>query len=310
MAKQLNRFLKGQRTEQLPRYVPGQILEASLDTDAPLLNGPEADAALQDLLPGLVTEMRGRTAAYLTIRCETLGGSLTATRKLKWPLDRGGLTRVATLTLEDTGALPLGIDRLTVQLSGLQQPSRMVGLWAGWRTWTSPGTCWGAFRMPSSACAGWTLGVYRRRDVRMGGLADRRSAPDAHDTAACLDAPVPSSARHRRGRRPWTASWRSLKVHVHEGGAAAGRRGGAGRSPHRPELERTGVPGAGGAGLVALGGRWWLGKRHVTAISCRQETLLPSCIAKIHRRAAGGWPGCKTSRAHAAGPARVPVVLQ
>ncbi|ACO47648.1 Y-family DNA polymerase [Deinococcus deserti] len=131
MGTQVNRFLKGHRTEQLPRYVPGQILEASLDTDAPLLNSLEADAAFQELLPGLMTGLRGRTAAYLTVRCDTLGGSLTATRKLKWPLDSGGLMRVAGLALEDTGALAIGIDRLSVQFSGLQQPSRMVGLWAG-----------------------------------------------------------------------------------------------------------------------------------------------------------------------------------
>lgn len=127
----LNHFLKGERTATVERYVPGQTLDASLAVDAPLLELGEATAALRDLLPGLWTALRGRTCAYLTVRAETLGGTLSATRNLKWPLEEAGLTRIAELALMDTGALPLGVDRLTVSLSGLRQPARMVGLWAG-----------------------------------------------------------------------------------------------------------------------------------------------------------------------------------
>lgn len=131
VGKTLNRFLKGERTTAIGRYVPGQTLDASLIVDAPLREPEEASAALRDLLPGLWAELRGRTCAYLTVKAETLGGTLSATRKLKWPLDEAALTRSAGLALTDTSALPLGIDRLTVSLSGLRQPARMVGLWAG-----------------------------------------------------------------------------------------------------------------------------------------------------------------------------------
>lgn len=41
-----------------------------------------------------------------------------------------GLIRLAGLALGDTGARPLGAEAFSVQLSGLQQPARMVGLWA------------------------------------------------------------------------------------------------------------------------------------------------------------------------------------
>ena len=129
--KRLSRFLKGERTVALARYTAGQIIEGRLEVDSPLIEPVEAEAALVDLMPPLWAELRGRTAAYLTVQVETLGGRLTSTRKLKWPLDEAGLGRVAGLALEETTALALGVDVLTVQLSGLQQPARMVGLWAG-----------------------------------------------------------------------------------------------------------------------------------------------------------------------------------
>ena len=130
-AKRLSRFLKGERTAKPHRYVSGQVIESSLSFDAPLMEPGQAEAALGDLLPVLVEPLRGKTAAYLTVHADTLGGRLTATRKLKWPQGEQALGRVALLALEDTHALPLGIDALTVQFSGLQQPARMIGLWAG-----------------------------------------------------------------------------------------------------------------------------------------------------------------------------------
>lgn len=131
VGKRVNRFLKGERTTALPRYTPGQFIEAHLDFDQPLLEPAETESALKELLPEAVTALRGRTAAYVALHADTVGGRLTATRKLKWPLDGKALHRIACLALEDTQALPLGIDRLTVQFSGLQHPARMVGLWAG-----------------------------------------------------------------------------------------------------------------------------------------------------------------------------------
>lgn len=130
-SKRIGRFLKGERTPQVQKYFPDQVIESSLSVDAPLEEPTHLEAALKDLIPTLWTELRGRTAAYLTIKADTIGGELSATRKLKWPLDEAGLVRLSMLALGETAALSLGIDRLMVQLSGLQQPSRMVGLWAG-----------------------------------------------------------------------------------------------------------------------------------------------------------------------------------
>lgn len=130
-AKRLNRFLKGERQQAVQRYQPGQVIEAALTPEAPLSEPGQSEAALADLLPVVWGELRGRTAAYLTLHADTLGGRLSGTRKLKWPIDVDGLQRLAALILAETDALSLGVDSFTVQLSGLQQPGRMVGLWAG-----------------------------------------------------------------------------------------------------------------------------------------------------------------------------------
>lgn len=130
-ARRLNRFLKGERQKTVQRYQPGQVIEAALTPEAPLGEPAQVEAALKDLMPAVWQELRGRTAAYLTLHADTIGGRLSATRKLKWPLEEKSLHHLAQLLIAETDALSLGMDTLTVQLSGLQQPSRMVGLWAG-----------------------------------------------------------------------------------------------------------------------------------------------------------------------------------
>ncbi|MFC3862203.1 Y-family DNA polymerase [Deinococcus antarcticus] len=130
-AKRLNRFLKGERHKTVQRYQPGQVIEATLTPEGPITEPGQAEAALSDLLPVVWQELRGRTAAYLTLHADTIGGRLSGTRKLKWPIDVDGLARLAGLILAETDALSLGVDSFTVQLSGLQQPGRMVSLWAG-----------------------------------------------------------------------------------------------------------------------------------------------------------------------------------
>ncbi|WP_240741848.1 Y-family DNA polymerase [Deinococcus sp. KSM4-11] len=130
-ARTLQRFLKGQRTTTVARYVPGQVIETSLSTDQPLVEPGETAAVLAELIPVVWAELRGRTCAYLTLHADTVGGRLSISRRLKWPVDGAGLERLAVQGLETTDALALGIERITVQLSGLALPARMVGLWAG-----------------------------------------------------------------------------------------------------------------------------------------------------------------------------------
>lgn len=131
VGKRVNRFLKGERTGTVSRYVPAQMLDAALGFDDPLYEPGEVEAVLLRLVPDLYAGLLGRTAAYLTLHAETVGGRLTSTRKLKWPLLESGIRRLALRMLLETDALPLGLDGLTVSFSGLQQPSRQVGLWSG-----------------------------------------------------------------------------------------------------------------------------------------------------------------------------------
>ena len=128
-AKKLPRFLKGQRTEKVAAFIPSEVIEAILSLDAPLTEPGQAEAALGDLLPDLLSSLRGRTCAYLTLRADTVAGILTETVPLKVGLDERGLVRAALIALERSDALLLGVDRLEVQLSGLVQPARQVGLW-------------------------------------------------------------------------------------------------------------------------------------------------------------------------------------
>jgi hypothetical protein len=131
IGKRVNRFLKGDRTTAVSRYMPLTTVEDRLSFDATLMEPGEVEAALDDLVPPLYDELRGCTAAYLSVHADTLGGRLSHTRKLKWPIQATGLCRLLLRDLMEQGALKLGVDALTVSLSGLQQPSRQIGLWPG-----------------------------------------------------------------------------------------------------------------------------------------------------------------------------------
>lgn len=128
--RRLNRFLRGERTSALPLHQAPLLLSRSLEPDAPLTEPGEAAAALIELASGLWEELQGRTAAQLRVKACTLAGEAQATRQLKRRLDARDLARLAELTLQETQALPLGIERLTRELSGLSRPARMTSLFA------------------------------------------------------------------------------------------------------------------------------------------------------------------------------------
>lgn len=122
-------LLAGKGNASVPLYQPREVIELRLSFDAPLEEPGQLEAALADLLPEWPTAFRGRVCSYLSVRAETVGGTLSGTRRLKWPLELKGLRRVACLALVDSGALTLGVDALTVRFSGFAQPSRQIGLW-------------------------------------------------------------------------------------------------------------------------------------------------------------------------------------
>ncbi len=82
------------------------------------------------LVEKLVALLDGKAASRLSVIALSHGLELKATRFSKAPLQRTGeVTRLALLTLEDTRAQPLGIDALSVELSGLTQPAKQGTLW-------------------------------------------------------------------------------------------------------------------------------------------------------------------------------------
>jgi hypothetical protein len=134
LSSRLGRFVRGvDRTARVPRWTPGELLEVHLHLDAPLQEPAQLDAALNELMAQLWPRLRGRTARYLQVQAQTVGGQLSATRLPKWPLDARGLQRVAAAAVQASGALPLGIDALRVQLSGFGAGARQLGLWPGVR---------------------------------------------------------------------------------------------------------------------------------------------------------------------------------
>ena len=128
-SKRFQRFLEGERTLKVAAFTPSEVIEAILSVDAPLMEPGQAEAALADLFPPLLMALRGRTCVYLTLKADTVAGVLSETVPLKAGLDERGLIRAALIALERSDALILGVDRLEVQLSGLAQPARQVGLW-------------------------------------------------------------------------------------------------------------------------------------------------------------------------------------
>jgi len=86
--------------------------------------------AVDELVATLVKRLDGKAASRLSVTAISQGLELTATRLSKTPLQSiGEITRLALLTLVDTGAQPLGIDTLTLELSGLSRPAKQGTLW-------------------------------------------------------------------------------------------------------------------------------------------------------------------------------------
>lgn len=115
---------------QLGRYTPAPRISVQLAFDEPLSEPHMLHPALGRLVEQLATLLDGKAASRLSVTALSHGLELKATRLSKAPLQRAGeITRLALLTLEDTRAQPLGIDALTMELSGLTRPAKQGTLW-------------------------------------------------------------------------------------------------------------------------------------------------------------------------------------
>ena len=128
--KGLLSYLFGPYRTQLGRYTPAPRIRAQLAFDEPRSEPHMLHPALEQLVEKLVALLDGKAASRLSVIALSHGLELKATRFSKAPLQRTGeVTRLALLTLEDTRAQPLGIDALSVELSGLTQPAKQGTLW-------------------------------------------------------------------------------------------------------------------------------------------------------------------------------------
>ncbi len=123
-------YLFGPYRTQLGRYTPALRLCAQLVFDDPVSEPYELQQAISRLALQLSVSLDHRAASRLTVVALSHGLELKATRMSKTPLRHAGeITRLALLVLENTHAPPLGIDALTLELSGLSRPAKQGALW-------------------------------------------------------------------------------------------------------------------------------------------------------------------------------------
>ncbi len=123
-------YLFGPYRTQLGRYTPALRLSAELYFDDPVLEPCELQQAVSRLVLQLSVSMDHRAASRLSVVALSQGLELRATRISKTPLRHvGDITRLALVVLEETHAPPLGVDALTLELSGLSRPAKQGALW-------------------------------------------------------------------------------------------------------------------------------------------------------------------------------------
>ena len=123
-------YLYGPYRTYLGRYQLPPRLSAQIAFDEPECEPFKLHPALARLCADLAARLGDKAASRLTVSALGQGLEYRATRLAKTPLrEPAQLERLALLALEDTQAQPLGIDALTVTLSGLSRPAEQGSLW-------------------------------------------------------------------------------------------------------------------------------------------------------------------------------------
>lgn len=128
--KEVLPYLFGPYRTRLSRYRPPPRLHAQVTFDEPQCEPLTLHPALEQLCLRSAALLGDRAASRLSVSVQSGGLSTQATRVAKAPLRRAdALFRLALLALEDTHAGPLGVDTLSVTLSGLSRPAEQGSLW-------------------------------------------------------------------------------------------------------------------------------------------------------------------------------------
>jgi protein ImuB len=129
-SKGVTPYLFGPYRTYLGRYTPPPRVSAQAVFEEPQCEPLTLHPVLEQLCAGLSARLEDRATSRLTVTVRSQGLEIKATRIAKQPLKRGDVMfRLALLALEDTHAQPLGIEALTVELSGLFRPSEQLSLW-------------------------------------------------------------------------------------------------------------------------------------------------------------------------------------
>ena len=128
--KEVPPYLFGPYRTYLSRYTPPPRVAATVSFDEPQCEPGALEPALAQLCTTATARLGEKAASRLTITAASQGLQHRATRIAKAPLKQfAQMNRLALLALANTQAQPLGIDSLTLELSGLSRPSEQLSLW-------------------------------------------------------------------------------------------------------------------------------------------------------------------------------------
>ena len=123
-------FLHGPHRTRVSRRPPPVIEMAMHEFDDSVHEPAEIDPILTKLVREASDALAGRSAQRVRVVVHGAGVRSEGTRRAKAPLrDATRLEHLAQLALADAGLVPLGIDTLRIELSGLSRPSEAGELW-------------------------------------------------------------------------------------------------------------------------------------------------------------------------------------
>ncbi len=126
----LTPVLHGPRIDRVPVRPPPVVAAADHAFDDAACEPAEIDPILERLVAQAAETLGQRSAERVRVLVSSAGLRSDATRRAKAPLrDPVRLLRLARLALSDTGLVPLGIDELRIELSGLARRAEPGELW-------------------------------------------------------------------------------------------------------------------------------------------------------------------------------------
>ncbi len=127
----LTPVLHGPRIDRVPLRAPPVVVVTGHAFDDAACEPAEIDPILERLVGQAAEALGERSAERVRVLVSSAGLRSDATRRAKAPLrDPVKLLRLARLALSDTGLVPLGIDELRIELSGLVRRAEAGELWA------------------------------------------------------------------------------------------------------------------------------------------------------------------------------------